>query len=74
MIYFRITIGANHLTTVPIGVVTGGYRLQVTYGDGITFDGFTSDGDKLSGKVIAGNRGCFVVLRLIGLWGGNWVG
>jgi len=61
MIYFRITIGANHLTTVPIGVVTGGYRLQVTYGDGITFDGFTSDGDKLSGKVIAGTD--LVLLR-----------
>lgn len=61
MIHFMINIGSNSLTTVPIGVVTGGYRLQLTYGDGITFKGRTTNGETLIGKVVAGTD--LVLLR-----------
>ena len=62
MIHFTVKAPLNSFETVLAGAVPGGYRLQVTYLDGITFEGHASDGrEQLIGKVTAGSD--WVLLR-----------
>jgi hypothetical protein len=54
MIHFTIYAPAGSLTTVPVGRVPGGFRLQIAYSEDIKFQGQASDGRPIEGKVLAG--------------------
>jgi hypothetical protein len=65
MIEFEITTqDSGSFSTVPVGRVPGGYRLQINYNDSVTFTGTSDSGhgsEKVHGKVLAGTD--WVLLR-----------
>ncbi|MDP9034903.1 MAG: hypothetical protein M3O50_08850 [Myxococcota bacterium] len=54
MIKFTMTAPAGSFTTVPVGRIPGGFRLQISYSENITFAGVATDETPIQGKVLAG--------------------